>query len=103
MERGNETLRGTEDCDLSPLMAEFCRTFSAERRGLRGAAPGHSPNASAHRGLDWADEAREREGHRSGTLLRLENTKFGGPGDWRASGSVAAIGGRRKGSYRLLQ
>jgi zinc/manganese transport system substrate-binding protein len=49
------------------------------------------------------NEARQRESDRSGTLLRFEDTKFSGPGNRRASRSAAAVGRRRKGSYRLLQ
>src|ERR1700704_842785 len=103
MESRDETVRRTEDCDLSPLMAEFCRTFSTERRGLRGTAPGHSAYPAAHRGLDWTNEAGQRESDRSGTVLRFENSQFRGPGDRRASSRVAAVSRRGKGSYRLLQ
>src|SRR4029077_4818092 len=103
MESRDETVRRTEDCDLSPFVAEFCRTFSTERGGLRGTATGHSPYPAAHRRIDRTNEARQCESHRSRTVFRLENTKLGGPGDRWTSGCVAAIGRRRKGSYRLLQ
>src|ERR1700726_4750715 len=103
MESRDETVRGTEDCDVSPLVAKFCRTFSTERSGIRGTAPRYSTDSATHGGIDRTNEARQCESDRSGAVLRFENTKFGGPGNRRASGCVAAIGRRRKGSYRLLQ
>src|ERR1700676_5366451 len=103
MESANETVHRAQDCHLSPLVAEFCRTFSAERRRLRGAAPRYTTHSATHRGINRANEARQRESDRSGTVLRFEDAKFRSERDRRAGASIAAIGRRRKGSYRLLQ
>src|ERR1700692_2763415 len=103
MESANEPVHRAQDCHLSPLVAEFCRTFSTERRRLRGAAPRYTTHSAAHRRIDRANEARQRESDRSGTVLRFENTKFRSERDRRASAGVTAIGRRRKRSYRLLQ
>src|ERR1700732_1362623 len=101
MESSDETLRRTQDCHLSPLLAEFCRAFSTERGGLRGTAPGHSTNSATHRGIDRSNEARQCESDRGGTVLRFENAKFGGPRDRRTGGSAIAIRRGCKGSRRL--
>src|ERR1700730_17520275 len=103
MESRDEAIRGPQDCHLSPLVAEFCRTFSTERGGLRRAAPGYSTDSATYRRIDRANEARQYKSNRGRTGRRFENTKLGCPGDWWSSGSVAAIYRRRKGSYRLLQ
>src|SRR2546429_5388985 len=74
MAGGDETLRRTENRDLPPFLAQFCRSFPSRRRWLRGAAARHSPKPAAYGRVDAPDEKRRGQGHRRGTLLRFENT-----------------------------